>query len=318
MTNLILTHLCNQKCSFCFTDFISCRTSQQLVDLASFKKMLNLLRISNFPQIRLLGGEPTLHPQFPQILEIASKEEKPIVIFSNGIMTDQALQSIKSIGTADLIVLLNINVYFMNLSIPSFTNQIRNVLIQLGEKCQLGYTIQNAEIPFSSMQNLIKEFNLSKSIRFGLAQPTGRNNQFLSPRHYPFIGKKMIDAMENTQDNYTTFELDCGFVRCMFPDHPAQLFPPNGDFFTSHCSPIIDMDIDGSAVPCFPLSEEVRMTNAISQNRSEITQFFQDKLAKVQGIGIYPECGQCAYLKNQECNGGCLAAVLKRFHSVVK
>ncbi len=288
-----------------------------MISPSRFGEMLKFLRNSHFPQIRLLGGEPTLHPQFPDLLRLASEEGKKIVIFSNGIMPGKALQAIQDSDNANLIVLININVYFLNLPNIGIKTKIRNVLHKLGKKGQLGFTIQNNHLPLAEMMGLIQEFGLAESIRLGLAQPTSRENQFLSARQYPLIGQKIIDAAEKAMDNDIKFELDCGFVRCMFPEHLNGACTISEDQAFFSCSPIIDLDLDGSAVTCFPLSEEVRMPDALLHTYPEVIQFFNEKLKNLRGLGIFPECSHCTFLKNQECSGGCLAMVLKRFHKVV-
>lgn len=316
MTNLVLTHACNQRCAFCFTDFLSINSTEQMVSPDRFKDMLTFLRNAKFPQIRLLGGEPTLHPQFPDLLRLASEEGKKIIIFSNGILPEKSLLAIQDFDNSNLIVLININVYFQNLPNTGIKNRIKDVLSKLEKRGQLGFTIQNNHLPLAEMITLIQEFGLAKSIRLGLAQPTSRENRFMPARQYPLIGQKIIDAAEKAMDNDIKFELDCGFVRCMFPGQIKGTFTISEDPTFFSCSPIIDLDLDGSAVACFPLSEELRMSNALLHTRQDVIRFFNEKLKNLHGIGIYPECNQCIFLKNQECSGGCLAMVLKRFQMV--
>ncbi len=314
MANLILTHQCNQHCPFCFTGFAAQKAARQMVSLQQYKEMLAFLRVNNLPQIRLLGGEPTLHPQFADILHLALQEGKQIVLFSNGLIPENALKEITNAAASEsLIVLININVYFQNLPNSKVTDRIKQVLAKLGGNCQLGYTIHTHQLPAMEIFEHIQKYGLIKSLRLGLAQPIGHNNQFLLPCSYPFIGEKIIDAAQKALHNNIKIELDCGFVRCMFPEQSQPLFPDGDASSAFHCNPIIDLDVDGSALACFPLSQELRLPDALANPREEIIGFFNSKLQNLRGLGIYPECSQCTFLATQECNGGCLAMVLNRF-----
>lgn len=317
MANLILTHQCNQQCPFCFTGFREQKATRSLVSLEHFQKMLAFLRVNKIPQIRLLGGEPTLHPQFTEILHLALQENKQIIIFSNGLIPESALNEIsRAASLSSIIVLININVYFQKLSVAKVTDYIKQVLARLGRNCQLSYTIHTHHLPAMEIFELIQKYALKKSLRLGLAQPIGHKNQFLHPRSYPFVGEKIIDAAQKALYSHIKIELDCGFVRCMFPGQSQPLFTDGDAASFFHCNPIIDLDVDGSALACFPLSQEMRLQDALDQPREEIISFFNARFQKLHGLGIYPECGQCTFLATQQCSGGCLAMVLNRFQKI--
>jgi radical SAM protein with 4Fe4S-binding SPASM domain len=314
MTNLILTRVCNQKCTFCFTNFLTQPQREAFVSLERFHEMIAFLDRSNSTQVRFLGGEPTIHPRFPELLDSAAKSDKKIVIFSNGLIPEKSLEAIENYSAKELIVLINANVFSDNSGNKGIIAKIRNVLTRLKGKCQLGYTIFKSNFSIISLMELIDEFDLIKSIRLGVAQPTSWDNKYLPVRCYPFIGQKIASFAETLKEKDIIIELDCGFVRCMFSDKEMDTLAKFEVKFGWHCSPIIDIDLDGSALACFPLSQEMRVKDATSLSQSEVLYEFNKKFQIIRGIGIYPECQNCIYLENQICSGGCLSMVLKRFH----
>lgn len=314
MTNLILTHVCNQKCAFCFTNFLTQPLRDAFVSFDRFQEMISFLDRSNALQVRFLGGEPTLHPRFPDLLDLATKLNKKIVIFSNGLIPEISLEAIEKYSAKELIVLINVNVLFDNHEKQRITAKIRNVFTRLRGKGQLGYTIFKRNFSFIPLMELIEEFDLIKSIRLGIAQPTNWDNKYLPVRFYPFIGQKIASFAEKLKEEDIIIEMDCGFVRCMFSDNEMDTLNKCGVNYGWHCSPIIDIDLDGSALACFPLSQEMRVKDAISLSQSEVLDKINKKLEVIRGIGIYPECQKCIYFENQNCSGGCLAMVIKRFH----
>lgn len=66
-------------------------TAVHFISLADFTQRLDFLKRSNIHEIRLIGGEPTLHPQFPDLIRLAQQRGKHIVIFTHGLIARRAL-----------------------------------------------------------------------------------------------------------------------------------------------------------------------------------------------------------------------------------
>ena len=58
--------------------------------------------------VSLLGGEPTLHSKFKEIVTLASNKGYVIKIFTNG--TTASLRSIHGISPHDIRIILNLNI----------------------------------------------------------------------------------------------------------------------------------------------------------------------------------------------------------------
>jgi molybdenum cofactor biosynthesis enzyme MoaA len=120
MANLIITNVCNQKCCYCFADSYlqnNERPSANL-SLSTFNKYLDYLDRSKIDQVRLLGGEPTLHPDFALFVKKSIQRRKNILIFSNGLMPESALQTLLEIPKDNVRVLVNVTptAYHKNLN----------------------------------------------------------------------------------------------------------------------------------------------------------------------------------------------------------
>ncbi len=79
---LELTPACNNKCAGCSNIFATDRSPAPL----SFSEWRGLLAalMPDMVQVRLSGGEPTLHPEFFALLDFCTSYEAAVTVFTNG------------------------------------------------------------------------------------------------------------------------------------------------------------------------------------------------------------------------------------------
>lgn len=76
---------CNQVCNFCFNSKIEDRPA---ITLHDFQHIASILKSQGINEIDILGGEPFLHKDILQILEIAAKSFDSVYISTNGTLID--------------------------------------------------------------------------------------------------------------------------------------------------------------------------------------------------------------------------------------
>ena len=112
MPNILITNSCNQKCSYCFAADEFKKKKNQEIKLSNFKKVLDFLKKSDDNIVRLMGGEPTLHSRFKDIIEYSLKNKFLVQIFTNGIFNNNILKFL--LTKKDLIK------YSFNINSPEF------------------------------------------------------------------------------------------------------------------------------------------------------------------------------------------------------
>lgn len=313
MANLILTAACNQTCRYCFArDVLSHYGPESIyMNPGDFEQVLDFLGRSGIDQVRLLGGEPTLHPQFPALVGTALRGGLRILVFSNGLIPESALRCLEEIPPDRAAVLINVS-SFKGLEAPVKARQT-NTLRRLGLRATLGLTVDGPGLEIDFLLDLIREFYLSRSIRFGLAHPgVDGANHFLHPRNYPEVGMKLAAFAGEASQSGVQLRFDCGFVPCMFPPGSMEILAEGAGDIGVQCSPILDILPDGHVIPCFPLAGVHR--DIVPQNRDAawLRGQFEDKLKPYRHIGIYRQCNRCEWRENKRCMGGCLASALRR------
>ena len=84
--DLLLTDACNLCCSYCpFTAELAGRPARIMADTGKAIRFLE--SVARFrPMIRLIGGEPFLHPGWPEIVAAAVERSVPTTVVTNGSM----------------------------------------------------------------------------------------------------------------------------------------------------------------------------------------------------------------------------------------
>jgi MoaA/NifB/PqqE/SkfB family radical SAM enzyme len=82
--DLLLTDACNLRCTYCpITTDQAARVARTFVNTADAVKFLDSVTYFR-PMIRIFGGEPFLHPQWPTIFAAAVRNGLPLWVITNG------------------------------------------------------------------------------------------------------------------------------------------------------------------------------------------------------------------------------------------
>lgn len=318
MANLEITDFCNMRCEFCFA--IDHMTQQQsnnvprYISIDKFEEHLDFLERSNIDQIRLIGGEPTLHPQFSKLIDRSQLRGKHIVVFTNGIMPKKALERLKLLPPEECTILINMSASNSKggLSEREAETQKRSIFT-LGPRVVFGYNIYKTNFNLAFLSPIIHAAGSRKEIRLGLAHPIlSGNNSFLHPKQYEIVGKKIVQVARLASDYGISLSFDCGFVRCMFSDEDLQILKEVNSDIGWRCNPILDITLDGNATHCYPLGEKLNLPVLDRVHAAALRKDFEDRFSFLRPIGIYPECSTCPFKATGECTGGCLGITYRR------
>ena len=176
MPNIAILNYCNLKCEYCFADDMI-QEESSAVTLEDFQKILEFTaRVPGMNHIGIIGGEPTLHPQFDEILKEVNKYCKECntdaTLFTNGIELEKHLPYIGDrIG-----ILINYN---NPANMPkSLAEKLDATLEHLNDlswfdrKVNLGCNVHMNCTDYSYMWNVVDKYNLDH-IRCSVVSPGG-------------------------------------------------------------------------------------------------------------------------------------------------
>jgi organic radical activating enzyme len=336
MTNLVVSRVCNLSCPYCFAKpVLATSSAPKFVPLAVYEKWLDYLERSAIPEARLIGGEPTLHPQFSELVHRARQRGLRLKVFTHGLISESALTCLEDLPISECNVLVNLNTsgefyiansrnyYSATAPERSWSPRKLETFRRLGERSTPGITIDQANFVDlldpgqSTLIELIQTTGCKPALRLGVAQPApdSRNSHF-NPRLYPVIGGYIARFAHVAAQAGIHLELDCGFVRCMFTQIELDILQQAGCEVAYHCSPVLDLNIDGRVFHCFPLAGRMETRFSDGARAVDLRATLNQQAQPFRTVGIYRECSSCYYKENNVCSGGCLALTQRRFRQV--
>ena len=254
------------------------------------------MEASNEKHLSLLGGEPTLHPDFVDFVLYLFERKFKVTIFTSGIMTNKTLDAAKK-------YLLNIpkeNLFFVcnynhpNTSAAADTNQINKFLKSFSKYITLSFNLYQLKFELKYLVDAILKYDLKKHIRMGLAQPiSGQKNECLAVNEVKKISKTLRNQLNLLERHRITLGFDCGMPMCVFSDEDlGRLFKLNRGRVLFSCGPAIDIVPDLQVWACFPLSDYEKTSLYDFNSVNEIRNYFTDKqiVLRSERKGIFDEC----------------------------
>lgn len=133
MANVLLTTKCNLNCAYCFAQQKIQDSRNQTMSLSNVAQVIEFLKRSGHPVFRAMGGEPTLHPEFPRIMQLALDAGMRVDVMSNATWPESYNTLFNRISPRRLFFLLNID--HPGNYMPKIWNRIQQ---NLGEMARRG------------------------------------------------------------------------------------------------------------------------------------------------------------------------------------
>lgn len=312
-----ITAKCNNKCPYCY-DMGNGNTD---VDLEQLKKIFALINELHIPNVTLIGGEPTMHKDFLQILEIANSVSNPAVV-TNGTMfakTEFAKQ-VAEIGIRG--VLFSLTSPFEDVhdkttgrkgAYKEVIKGIENALSYLShDSVRTSTTItQNNACDLQKIMDINKAMGISTTI-FNACVPSISDMCGESCLHPTELARAIEDAYVYGQKIEQSIRVATNLPYCIFSDDLRESLRNDRVIATSPCQVYRGSGYEflstGAIIPCTHLHDCI-LGNPIADemNGDDFIKFIntQDLIQSRRSMWRYPsqECKKCS--EWGRCVGGC-------------
>lgn len=309
MANILLTNRCNLNCPYCFAinEMIKKNTVEDdELSSENFRIILDFLDRSKENKVRLMGGEPTLHPKFKEFIDYALSRNFKVHIFTNGLFSDKIADFLKKKGS--------LIKYSFNINPPdSYSSQKWNQILKnlktltSFKNSLIGSVIWQKDFKIDYLIDLAKRYSVGV-VMLRIANPiVNQKNQYLALEQYPALAKNLIQEIKEANQNGVRIGFGCGFPKKMFNKSQLAMLKKyqviNLKWGCQGNSGRFDISPDLSVFRCFPLSRWHRKKLADFKRSGEIEGYFDKLMQKYQLESSkidFINQGPCfAYLLNQ-------------------
>ncbi len=329
--NILVTNRCNRRCSYCFAqeqiafsaDESRERGAPEFISEVDFRVAVDFAKRSRVPLVGLLGGEPSLHPHFVDLIGIVRAAGLRTKIFTNGLWSESLMDAVDELAKevaasrpgADPINLV-VNVNGPQRTPAAQQRRQEQLLARLGHLCSLSFNISRSDLDPTFLVELITRYQTRRSIRLGMAQPLADlTNEHIDIADYRDVVPMVMQLSQACDEHDISLGFDCGFLLCMFTAEQLGALVLSGARFAAKCGPAIDVGTDLSTWSCFPLStfsSPVRLTDF--ENIDAVADHFRRRFRPLFSAGALPECRTCRHRLREQCPGGCAAHVHRRLN----
>lgn len=309
MANIAITNYCNLQCPYCFADKFIKEEDKEMISLEQLSTILEFLSKSSTGRVGLIGGEPTLHPRFSDILDLVNKfcvmYKTRCVVFTNGINLYDYARNIG--GNIGCLVNANHPDIIGASKWESLKKSLDRVQLCAGsDSITLGINLYPDMIDYDYIFELLKRYKRTR-VRTSYVAPTCQFSNIDKHEYYEEAKNIFIPFVERAKSEGITVRLDCNHIpRCYFKEGELSLIDSVVEGFHTYCEPVVDITPDMKFTACFGAYELFDLRDF--DNMLEVERFLRyKKLYPLAEANCSGKCSTCNKHQNLSCQGGCLA-----------
>jgi MoaA/NifB/PqqE/SkfB family radical SAM enzyme len=314
LANLILTKVCNKNCSFCFAkQFRKDEAIQEEMTLDTVSSILDKIKEDGSNTVSLLGGEPTEHSKFEEIIDMCVSRKFNISLISNFLFSEK-IQKIILNNISSFSFLANAMELKNNGRIDTFAKNYNAIYNITSKKVGCGITFADdllTEDGFDSYMNFLRD-NLQgiDKVRISLNFPSdGERKDTFEFINNHNLGDLIYYAIRKILFIGATPNIDCISFPCLYKNDKIREFVSKYDDRNSKyiCQGApADYFPDGTVRYCFPTSE-ISLDGTKFRSSNGIQNSLKGKYTTIQKkLSTPKDCVECKFFKEKICQGLCL------------
>lgn len=311
MANIAIVNYCNLKCPYCFADDMIHEKTKNL-NIDNYRKILEFISRTNQNYVGIIGGEPTLHPNFREILKETNRYCKECdtgaTLFTNGIELEKYIPDIgERIG-------LLINCNSPQFQSPELYAKHIKTLDRLDElswfdkKATCGCNIHPGLTDYSYFWTIVDKYHLPR-VRVSVVSPAAQYACYRDDKekYYTMMKPIFLDFCKEAIKRNCILGIDCGHIpMCYFTIEEREIVESICENYNQDlCHPVVDITPDFKATACFGAYEPVDIRDFDCLPQLEDYLFLKHSYPRIQA-NCTGKCTTCKKHELLQCQGGCL------------
>lgn len=311
---LEVTKNCNGYCTQCYMDAGNNQNRKNEIQLGELKNLIKDFSDKGGYYLRLTGGEPTVRPDFLQIVRYAVEQGLRLGINTNGYFTPDYLNKIITENVKDIRISIegpepvNDAIRGKGSFRKAFAvlEGVHEANKSLDDPVDLTINVVLMKSTISSLDKVVElAVPLGAKVSFGLLRPTGRadQNQMLTPEEIVKAASRIQTIRKGWGLGQDRVRINFDIFQDKMVDNKFRPFP----FDYSRCPMAtigISVDAYGHIFPCGYMVNIPGWKGAKVQEHDLLSLWHNSELLKKARAATRKDCTGCNYYKTS-CNGGC-------------
>ncbi len=309
-SNIVLTYKCVNRCPYCFSSKTQAKNDETNMNQDEFTFCLDFIKRSEKKSVRLLGGEPFLHPLIEDyiIMVLDDPYFEHITIFTTGFINEK-YYDLLSDKKVNLVVNVNHPDDYEGGRFSDLASNLKN-LADRPVNFTIGFNIYRENFDYQPIVSMAKRFGC-KSLRWTVAVPSaGYDTLYLNREQRAGTGERIIDFLSECVNARIKPVLDCPLEPCIFNETQYKKFSqlcPDSAAELGRCSPVLDFCPGYKVIRCFAAGDLLSVDPQNFKDINQIENYFIKKIDNLRIFAAESECMGCTYLSRGLCMGGCVA-----------
>jgi radical SAM protein with 4Fe4S-binding SPASM domain len=303
-----ITNRCDLACRHCFND--SGSGPVQELSLTDLIDLFEQVRLMGIEDIRISGGEPTLHPQFPAVVNEAHRRGLRVSLNTHGLYSSRMRTQVAKLPVKRFIISLD--------GLREVSDSIRghgvfdravdtaSWLLHQNLAVTLGVHLTRSAVDdVAGLLDLASE--LGADIKFAPLRPLGRARQHLLDEMLsPPDSYQVVQTITRLRENHPKIQISTDFdilqpIEPPVPEFPSRASCPAG-------RSMLNLNYDGYVYPCAFLVTPQREFAAGHLHENSLLSLWRESLAFLPFRTVEKDqvCKSC-FAYGHTCSGGCVA-----------
>lgn len=303
MINIFVTYRCNLSCSYCFAKELHGEYPNDL-DGESFARLLEWMHGSQLPAAAFIGGEPTLHPDLPEMVRLTVESGISPVLFTNGIFPGGLVDELTP----------HVSNFVVNYNDPSLytkaqAERLHENLTRIAESGARLTFSKNFSSQYSEFEYILEgaeKYGVT-SVRYDISRPSvsAANDHFTDLDTRKIISH-IVRFVKQCEARGIRTGLDCSVRLCDLNIEDRNYLERVSMKFSGICHPSIDIHPDLSASYCLPMRDVCVPDVTQFPNQEALMWHFADMVRPIRQGNVSTECLDCKDFMRR-CQGGCMS-----------
>lgn len=318
MANINITYRCNLCCPYCFAnEFVNKYNTD--ITIENFQKAVDFAVSSGPSRIGLIGGEPLVHPLFPDFVNglINNTKVKGVNLYTNGVFLDKYFDILNN-SIIDILVNCNSPQQIGAYAFEKYKSNLEHLFFIKKYGVTLGVNFHDDCHDYSFIVELLQRFN-QKGVRISVTVPKFSSSvKETSIAYFRERKNELWELFQALKSIHVMPYYDCNSVPfCIWSIEEQQQLKEwvdsSPEVFTnitaknSKCEPVIDILPDLQAIRCFGLSDISMVNIADFMNVEDLESYYLTKIDNISTLLCSSnQCCSCYEHKSGKCNAGCI------------